>query len=160
MSVVASDRSADMLTETRNRALSLGLENVSIVKADATAEGAELPECQVVVCVRFLNWLPADVATPTFARLASRCTEEMIISLTTIDERKFSGSQLSAVRRRLEKSHDPKDGSDLPPNGPHSHDRFRSWLENTGMEVAERDVVAKGKGELEVAMYRLVKARA
>lgn len=155
MKAIGLDRSSAMLVETQKEMTAQGFDNIALHEADATDFKSEMYEADLVVSTRFFNWLPADLARAAFLNLAAACKEEMLITLTTIDPRKFEGKGRERVENRLSKSHDPKPDSDIPPNGPHSYTGFLEWLEVAQMDVVESSTLAEGKNELIVELITL-----
>jgi len=159
MSVYGMDRSADMLTETQKEAESYGLTDLTLVLGDATNFLPKKLKSDIVVCTRFLNWLPTDLARQAFLLLAEACQDEMLITLSSIDESKFSGDERLRIETRLKNMHVPKPDSDLPPNGAHSYLQFLEWIETAHMELVNTELLVEGRNHLRVETHRLRKIR-
>ena len=157
MSVIGMDRSGDMLKETQSEATSMGLDDLTLILGDATNFNAKKVKSDIVICTRFLNWLPADLARKAFLLLAAACSDEMMITLTSIDEREFEGEEKKRILNSLEKMHTPKADSKLPPNGAHSYVKFLNWIELAGMELMTSQVLVEGRNGLKVQMHKLRK---
>lgn len=155
LSAIGMDRSVDMLTQSQLEAESTGLDDLTLVLGDATNFNSEKLRSDIVVCTRFLNWLPSDLARKTFLNLAKACNQEMLITLSSIDESKFQGDDRKRIEMRLANMHVPKNGDKLPPNGAHSYLQFLEWVKSSDMELVESELLLEGRSNLRVEMHRL-----
>jgi SAM-dependent methyltransferase len=159
--LIAVDISADMLAQAREAAHEAGLKSARFLESDMSS--VELPEdvmADVAISARFFNWLPSALASNAFANIAAHTRSEMLVSLTSIDERHFSGTELAQVQNRLSRSHDVVAGDDRAPNGPHSFTAFLDWTEQAGFELVETELLAEGQSNLRVELHRLVRKAA
>lgn len=157
MSVYGMDRSSDMLAESQTEAQAYGLTDLTLVLGDATSFNPKKLESDIVLCTRFLNWLPTDLARQAFLFLAEACKEEMLITLTSIDESKFEGVARERIEDRLKKMHVPKPGDSLPPNGAHSYLQFQEWIRTANMQLVESKLLLEGRSHLRVETHCLRK---
>ena len=157
MSVFGVDRSSDMLLESQSAAEIYDLTDLALVLGDAVNFNPRKLESDIVVCTRFLNWLPSDLARKAFLLLSEACRDEMLITLSSIDESKFIGTDRQQVEKRLQNMHVPKAESDLPPNGAHSYLQFQEWIETGKMQLVNSELLLEGRNHLRVEIHRLKK---
>lgn len=156
-SLTGVDLSSDMLAEAVGEARRVGYPMGRFEIGDAVDIDPATIAADVGVCLRFLNWLPADKAEVAFRNIAAACREELIVSLTSIDESKFDDRRRPAIERRLANAHAKPSGEGLPPNGPHSWMSFARWIDQADFEIRESQLIVEGRDHLVNEIHRLAR---
>ncbi len=154
------DQSSDMLAEAIRAADRVGYHQGSFRIADAATLEPKDIKCDVGVCIRFLNWLPPEVAEKVFTKVAAACRDELIVSLTSIDEAEFDEGRRLAIECWLANAHSKPRPDGLPPNAPHSWTAFKRWVAEAGYEIADSVLILKGKRDfIKNHIHHLVRRR-
>ncbi|MCW2307980.1 methyltransferase domain-containing protein [Rhodobium gokarnense] len=157
MKLTGIDVSDAMLDRAREFAEELDYHDGTFATGDALKPQPPEFECDVGVCMRFLNWMARPNAEMAFKNIAAASRQAMIFGVTFIDESTFEGKDRARVERNLLNAHSKPVGEGLPPNGPHSMVLLREWIEQSGFTIQDETVIFEGKNGLENKVFYLVR---
>jgi SAM-dependent methyltransferase len=156
--LIGVDISSNMLSEARKKADEVGLADCQLKIGDATRLNPSEIAADVGVCIRLLNWLPAERAERAFTNIAAACREALVVGLRSIDLRAVEEKKRAALEQRLREAHTKPMKEGLPPNGPHSLASFEEWAEASGMTIVESQPIVELSGEIWIKMHLLKRA--
>jgi SAM-dependent methyltransferase len=152
--VIASDVSTDMLNQARREAAQAGIENARFEVADALTMNPENLKADVVVSIRFMNWLSPDHARRAFSNLCACGRKAIIIGIRSIDLETTSGEQRRKAERRLQSTLAPRlDGR--PHNYLHLRSNVDDWFRNERITVRRSEFIEKTAVGADYFVYEL-----
>lgn len=136
--VYGVDLSADMLEVAKQKAG--GDARVQLLQADVfdAALASRVPVCDLVICVRFLNWLPTQDAGRAFAVLAGRAGKSMIVGVSLVP-RDGPAPQPRSGWRLFGRSGKKKENA--VPSYVHDEATVLGWFAGAGLAVRDRAFV-------------------
>lgn len=131
------DLSADMLDLARQKAGDDA--RVQWMQADVfdSALPQKIPVCDLVICVRFLNWLPGEAAARAFHALAGRAGKRMIVGVSLVPSP--GGAKRRSWLRNPFRRKKQKPGA--VPSYVHDEATVASWFAAEGFTVREKAFV-------------------
>ena len=133
------DLSADMLEVARQKA---GADpRVQLLQLDVfdPALPERIPACDLVICVRFLNWLPSADAGRAFQALAGRVGRSMIVGVSLVPRPGAVAPGGSWFRTLFRKEKKKKPGA--VPSYVHEESAVLGWFAAAGLAVREKAFV-------------------
>lgn len=138
--VFGVDLSADMLEVAKQKAGDDA--RVRLLQADVfdPALASHVPVCDLVICVRFLNWLPTSDAGRAFGVLAGRAGKSMIVGVSLVprDGTAAPEPRPAWLFGRFRKQ---KKKENAVPSYVHDEATVLGWFTEAGLGVREKTFV-------------------
>jgi SAM-dependent methyltransferase len=156
-SVIAADVSTDMLKEARKAAERAEFDGARFETVDALAMNPGDFQADVVVSIRFMNWLSPEHARQAFANLCACSRKAIIIGIRSIDLEMMQGELRRKAQRRLLQARRPRPDERMT-NYLHLKDDVNDWFRVAGLLVRSSQLIEKTQIGADYVVYELERA--
>jgi ubiquinone/menaquinone biosynthesis C-methylase UbiE len=140
------DASADMLAKSTLAAEAAGVLNHRFQKADLMSDGFPklIPAVDLVVCVRFLNWLDEAQTAGVLRNLCRVTTPALVVGLSCLPS-DWSLLQRISSKVRLKSENWLRTRRGLAPIFVHDQEWFEKLLDDLSLKIERKDTIFEDK---------------